>query len=236
MFGAVGFESELVNTIGKAGRAFMGYRVHEIFYSLQGEGVQTGCPAVFCRFSGCNLWSGGEEGRKEALCSFCDTDFVGIEGLGGEEFANPQELAVALEKAWTGTGIAKKLVVLTGGEPLLQVDSALVEALHRADFTVALETNGTLPAPSGIDWICVSPKARAPLKQLSGNELKVVFPQEGLNPADLEDLLFDHLLIQPCQVEDPEENRKNLEKSIAFVKAHPRWRLSVQIHKILQIP
>jgi len=207
------------------------YAVKEIFYTLQGEGANAGRAAVFCRFAGCNLWSGREGDRADAKCRFCDTDFVGTDGEGGGCFATADELASACAAAAGET--APSLVVLTGGEPLLQVDAALIEALHARGFTIALETNGTLPVPEAIDWICVSPKAGTDLKQRSGDELKLVYPQGGLDPADLEGLNFAHRFLQPM---DGPDRVRNTDLSVAYCKAHPHWRLSLQTHKLLGIP
>lgn len=209
----------------------MSYAVKEIFLTLQGEGGQAGRPAVFCRFAGCNLWSGREEDRATAVCSFCDTDFVGMDGEGGGRFADAQALARAIEAAWIG-GPEDRLVVLTGGEPLLQVDDGLIEALHGAGFSIALETNGTLPVPAGVDWICVSPKADAPVVQTYGQELKLVFPQAKAHPSRFEGLDFERFLLQPMDGPDQLENTR---AAIAYCLAHPRWRLSVQTHKYLGI-
>jgi 7-carboxy-7-deazaguanine synthase (Cx14CxxC type) len=209
----------------------MSYAVKEIFLTLQGEGGQAGRPAVFCRFAGCNLWSGREEDRAQAVCNFCDTDFVGLDGPGGGRFADAPALAAAVEAAWQG-GADNRLVVLTGGEPLLQVDEALIAALHGRGFSLALETNGTIAAPPGVDWICVSPKAQAPVVQTSGQELKLVYPQAGVDPARFEDLAFDRFLLQPMDGPNRAENTK---AAIAYCLAHPRWRLSVQTHKYLGI-
>jgi 7-carboxy-7-deazaguanine synthase (Cx14CxxC type) len=209
----------------------MSYAVKEIFLTLQGEGGQAGRPAVFCRFAGCNLWSGREQDRADAVCTFCDTDFVGLDGPGGGRFADAEALAGAVEAAWTG-GPDDRLVVLTGGEPLLQVDEALIAALHARGFSLAVETNGTLPAPPGLDWICVSPKADAPLAQTTGQELKLVFPQPGVDPARFEPLAFERFLLQPM---DGPDRARNTEAAIAYCLAHPRWRLSVQTHKYLGI-
>ena len=210
----------------------MSYAVKEIFLTLQGEGGQAGQPAVFCRFAGCNLWSGREEDRTKAVCTFCDTDFVGMDGEGGGRFAGPEDLAAAVEAAWTG-GPDHRLVVCTGGEPLLQVDGPLIAALHARGFRIALETNGTLPVPDGVDWICVSPKAEAELLQRSGQELKLVFPQPGVDPARFEHLDFERFLLQPM---DGPARVENTQAAIAYCLAHPRWRLSVQTHKYLGIP
>jgi 7-carboxy-7-deazaguanine synthase (Cx14CxxC type) len=207
------------------------YAVKEIFLTLQGEGAQAGRPAVFCRFAGCNLWSGREPDRAEAVCAFCDTDFVGMDGEGGGRFATPAALAAAVEAAWRG-GAGHRLAVLTGGEPLLQVDAPLLEALHARGFEVALETNGTIAAPQGVDWICVSPKADAPLLQTRGQELKLVYPQPGVDPARFEHLDFERFLLQPM---DGPDRAANTQAAIAYCLAHPRWRLSVQTHKYLGI-
>ncbi|MDB5423739.1 MAG: hypothetical protein JWQ29_1155 [Phenylobacterium sp.] len=209
----------------------MTYAVKEIFLTLQGEGGQAGRPAVFCRFAGCNLWSGREQDRAAAVCNFCDTDFVGLDGPGGGRFATADGLAAAVEAAWRG-GPSDRLVVLTGGEPLLQVDAALIEALHARAFSLALETNGTIAVPAGVDWICVSPKAQAPLAQLSGHELKLVYPQPGVDPARFEQLSFERFLLQPM---DGPARAENTQAAIAYCLAHPRWRLSVQTHKYLGI-
>lgn len=209
----------------------MSYAVKEIFLTLQGEGGQAGRPAVFCRFAGCNLWSGREQDRAAAVCNFCDTDFVGMDGPGGGRFADAEALALAVEAAWTG-GPGDRLTVLTGGEPLLQVDAALIEALHARGFAIALETNGTIAAPPGVDWICVSPKAQAPVVQVRGQELKLVYPQPGVDPARFEHLKFERFLLQPM---DGPDRAANTEAAIAYCLAHPRWRLSVQTHKYLGI-
>lgn len=209
----------------------MSYAVKEIFLTLQGEGGQAGRPAVFCRFAGCNLWSGREADRASAVCTFCDTDFVGMDGPGGGRFADAAALADAVEAAWRG-GPADRLAVLTGGEPLLQLDEALIAALHARGFSLALETNGTLPAPPGVDWICVSPKADAPVVQTAGQELKLVYPQAGVDPARFEGLDFERFLLQPM---DGPALAENTRAAIAYCLAHPRWRLSVQTHKYLGI-
>ncbi len=210
----------------------MSYSVKEIFLTLQGEGGQAGRPAVFCRFAGCNLWSGREQDRATAVCTFCDTDFVGMDGPGGGRFSTPAALAQAVADQWQG-GEQNRLVVCTGGEPLLQLDAALVEALHAQGFAIALETNGTLPAPAGIDWICVSPKADAKVVQRSGQELKLVFPQTQVDPAAFEAWEFERFLLQPM---DGPDRQANTQAAIAYCLAHPRWRLSVQTHKYLGIP
>ena len=203
------------------------YAVKEIFLTLQGEGANTGRAAVFCRFAGCNLWSGHEKDRDGAICPFCDTDFVGMGGPGGGRFADAEALASAIEIAWTA-GNENRFVVFTGGEPLLQLDSALIGAVHGLGFEAAVETNGTLLPPQGLDWICVSPKARAPLVASSGSELKLVFPQEGINPDDLTGLAFSHFWLQPM---DGDNLAANTAAAIAYCLDHPRWRLSLQTHK-----
>jgi 7-carboxy-7-deazaguanine synthase len=207
------------------------YSVKELFLTLQGEGGQAGRAAVFCRFTGCNLWSGREQDRAEAVCTFCDTDFVGVDGPGGGRFAGPGELVRALEQAW-GPGRDLRLVVFTGGEPLLQLDAALIAAAHAAGFSIAVETNGALVAPQGIDWVCVSPKADAPLAQRSGQELKLVFPQAGVDPARFEGLDFERFWLQPMDGPDREANTR---AAIAYCLERPRWRLSVQTHKYIGI-
>ena len=209
----------------------MTYSVKEIFLTLQGEGGQAGRAAVFCRFAGCNLWTGREADRAEAVCTFCDTDFVGMDGPSGGRFASADDLSNAVEAAWRG-GADDRLVVLTGGEPLLQVDPALIAALHAREFQIALETNGTLAAPAGLDWICVSPKADATVVQTRGQELKLVYPQPGVDPARFERLDFERFLLQPM---DGPERLANTEAAIAYCLAHPRWRLSVQTHKYIGI-
>lgn len=207
------------------------YTVKEIFYTLQGEGRQAGRAAVFCRFSGCNLWSGREEDRSKAICQFCDTDFVGT-GNDGGKFPTATELAARIAAEWQGAG-GQPYVVFTGGEPLLQLDIALVDAMHAVGFEVAVETNGSLPAPAGIDWICVSPKAGADWVQRSGNELKLVYPQPTLLPSELpSDLAFEHYYLQPM---DSPLQRQNTREAIAWCMAHPEWRLSVQTHKVVNI-
>lgn len=210
----------------------MTYSVKEIFYTLQGEGANAGRPAVFCRFAGCNLWSGREEDRPTAVCRFCDTDFVGVDGDDGGKFANADALVDAIESHWPTSDWHRRFVVLTGGEPLLQVDEALVAGLHDRGFSVAVETNGTVAAPAGIDWICVSPKAGTELVIRSGNELKLVFPQIGLDPAQVATLQFDNFYLQPM---DGARRIENTERAIEFCQAHPRWSLSVQTHKMVGI-
>jgi 7-carboxy-7-deazaguanine synthase (Cx14CxxC type) len=207
------------------------YAVKEIYYTLQGEGAQAGRPAVFCRFAGCNLWSGREADRPAAVCNFCDTDFVGTDGPGGGKFADAESLATACRAAWHGNSGTPPFVVLTGGEPMLQVDAALIDALHAGSFEIAIETNGTLPVPRSIDWICVSPKAGAALKQRSGDELKLVYPQAALDPRDVEALDFTHFLLQPMDQGD--QGARNLRVAIDYCLAHPKWRLSLQTHKLL---
>lgn len=210
----------------------MTYAVKEIFYTLQGEGLHAGRPAVFCRFAGCNLWSGREADRASAVCRFCDTEFVGTDGTDGGKFAQARALAARIASLWPSTARDHRYVVLTGGEPLLQVDPALLEALHAEGFQIAVETNGTIAAPPGIDWICVSPKAGAALAQTQGNELKLVYPQDGLPPEAVEHLAFDHFLLQPM---DGPEQAANTQAALAYCQAHPRWRLSLQLHKVLAI-
>ncbi len=211
----------------------MSYSVKEIFFTLQGEGAQAGRPAVFCRFAGCNLWSGLERDRASAICKFCDTEFVGTDGDGGGKFAKPEALAQAIAARWPrGDTAGRRFVVCTGGEPLLQLDAALVEALHAIQFEIAVETNGTQAAPPGIDWICVSPKARAPVVLDAGNELKLVYPQADAMPEAFEKLRFQHFLLQPMDGPDREQNTQ---RAIEYCKAHPKWRLSVQMHKVIGI-
>jgi 7-carboxy-7-deazaguanine synthase (Cx14CxxC type) len=213
----------------------MKYAVKELYYTLQGEGVNVGRPAVFLRFAGCNLWTGLEEDRQNAVCQFCDTDFVGTNGPGGGKFESAELLAGAVVSAWPSNGSSriKKLVVCTGGEPLLQLDAGLVNALHYVGFEVAIETNGTQSAPDRIDWICVSPKAGAELRLREGHELKLVFPQEGAEPQLFENLPFQHFLLQPMHGPRVAENTA---LAMAYCMAHPQWRLSLQTHKILGIP
>lgn len=213
----------------------MSYSVKEIFYTLQGEGANTGRPAVFCRFTGCNLWSGHEADRASAICQFCDTDFVGTNGPGGGRFASATELAEAVRDAWpeSPSSRVRPLVVCTGGEPLLQLDDELVAAFHQAGFEVAIETNGTRPAPHGVDWICVSPKAGAELKLQSGDELKLIFPQTGAEPGLYEHLDFQHFYLQPM---DGRAREQNTQLAVEYCLRHPQWRLSLQTHKLLGIP
>jgi len=210
----------------------MTYSVKEIFYTLQGEGMNVGRPAVFCRFAGCNLWSGREEDRARAICKFCDTDFVGTDGTDGGKFDEATALAERIAAFWPVGAAVNRFVVLTGGEPLLQVDAALVDALHAQGFAIAIETNGTVAAPAGIDWICMSPKAGTALAQTTGDELKLVFPQPELMPPAVEHLDFRHLLLQPM---DGPNRVSNTAAAIAYCQRHPRWRLSIQTHKMLNI-
>jgi len=213
----------------------MSYAVKEIFYTLQGEGAQAGRAAVFCRFSGCNLWSGREADRTAAICRFCDTDFVGVDGTGGGKFATAEELAAAVDRAWAGTSESiqsRKFVVCTGGEPLLQLDSNLIDALHSRDFEIAVETNGTIAVPAGIDWICVSPKAGAQLVQRSGHEVKLVFPQTGIEPVELQGLAFRNFFLQPM---DGPNQIPNTQAAVRYCMENPVWRLSLQTHKVLGI-
>jgi len=210
----------------------MTYAVKECFLTLQGEGVQAGSRAVFLRFAGCNLWSGREQDRASAQCNFCDTDFVGTDGEGGGKFTSAEALAKQVEALW-GEGRDGRLVVITGGEPMLQLDERLVDALHQRGFRVAVETNGTLPAVAGLDWICVSPKAGTTVVQREGNELKLVWPQAGIDPAELEGWSFDHFLVQPM---DCEEREAALKAAIALAMERPKWRLSLQAHKVVGLP
>ena len=213
----------------------MTYSVKEIYYTLQGEGANSGRPAVFCRFAGCNLWSGHEADRPEAVCPFCDTEFLGTDGPGGGRFETAEALAGAVRKAWPGRipPGARPLVVCTGGEPLLQLDQPAIAALHREGFEVAVETNGTRPAPAGLDWICVSPKAGAPLMLTEGDELKLVFPQAGAEPERYRGLAFRHFFLQRM---DGPDRARNTALAVAHCLQHPEWRLSLQTHKMLGIP
>lgn len=209
------------------------YKIKEIFYTLQGEGGQAGRPAVFCRFSGCNLWSGREENRSKAVCQFCDTDFWGTDGVAGGTY-EAAALAEKVVELWEpGIENGKPYVVCTGGEPLLQLDEALIDAFHQKGFEVAIETNGTKPVPKGVDWVCVSPKAGAELAVKAGDELKLVFPQPGAMPDLFEKLAFRHFFLQPM---DGVHLQENIQKTIAYCLAHPRWRLSLQTHKLIGIP
>jgi 7-carboxy-7-deazaguanine synthase (Cx14CxxC type) len=207
------------------------YSVKEIYLTVQGEGGQTGRAAVFLRFSGCNLWSGREEDRATAVCTFCDTDFVGVDGEGGGKFSSADELSKAVSGTWRGG--APRLVVCTGGEPLLQLDRPLIDALHAEGFEVAVETNGTLQAPEGLDWICVSPKADAVVVQTRGQELKLVYPQEGVDPQAFEGLDFERFYLQPM---DGPEREANTRAAMAYCLERPRWRLSLQTHKLIGVP
>lgn len=211
----------------------MAYSVKEMFLTLQGEGAQAGRAAVFCRFAGCNLWSGREEDRAAAQCRFCDTDFVGLDGEGGGRFTDAEALADAIASVWGNAGTERRFVVFTGGEPLLQLDPAAIAAVHARGFEIAVETNGTVAAPEGLDWICVSPKAGTELKQRAGQELKLVFPQTGLDPASVAGLAFTHFFLQPM---DGPDRPANTEAAVAYCLANPRWRLSVQTHKMIGIP
>ena len=210
----------------------MTYAVKECFLTLQGEGVQSGSRAVFLRFAGCNLWSGREQDRGTAQCTFCDTDFVGTDGEGGGKFGSVDELASRVETLWGGRR-DDRLVVITGGEPMLQLDKALITELHERGFRVAVETNGTLPAVEGLDWICVSPKTGTEVVQRRGNELKLVWPQVGIDPAELEGWSFDHFLVQPM---DCQEREAALEAAITLAMERPKWRLSLQAHKVIGLP
>jgi len=209
------------------------YSVKEIFYTLQGEGNHAGRPAVFCRFSGCNLWTGREEDRASAVCQFCDTDFVGTDGVGGGKFKSAQDLAAAINALWPTSYTASKYVVFTGGEPLLQLDADLIAAMHAVGFEIAIETNGTLSVPEGIDWVCVSPKMGSELVVRKGNEIKVVIPQIGQDMATYANLDFEHYFVQAM---DGPLRDDNLRRAIDFCKQHPQWKLSLQTHKLLQIP
>jgi 7-carboxy-7-deazaguanine synthase (Cx14CxxC type) len=213
--------------------AFMSYAVKEVFYTLQGEGAQTGRAAVFCRFAGCNLWSGREQDRSSAVCKFCDTDFADTSGRGGGHFASPEGLAAAIERKWPeDAGSGKRFVVCTGGEPLLQLDADLIDALHHLGFEIAVETNGTIEAPEGLDWVCVSPKGGAEFRQRSGDELKLIYPQPGAEPAQFEGLPFRHFFLQPM---DGPTLDLNTTLALSYCLEHPKWRLSLQTHKMLGI-
>jgi len=207
----------------------MTYAVKEAFLTLQGEGVQAGSRAVFLRFAGCNLWSGREEDRRKAVCQFCDTDFVGIDGAGGGKFADADALADHVAGLW-GSGAENRLVVVTGGEPMLQLDSALIDALHAENFRIAVESNGTIAATPGIDWLCISPKAGSEIVQRQGDELKMVWPQAGLDPAEIETWDFSHFLVQPMDCDD---RHAAMQAAIALAMDRPRWRLTLQAHKIV---
>jgi 7-carboxy-7-deazaguanine synthase (Cx14CxxC type) len=207
------------------------YKVKEIYYTLQGEGAQTGRPAVFCRFTGCNLWSGREEDRADAICQFCDTDFWGTDGVHGGRYT-AEELARQLTDLWPKGEAGRPYVVCTGGEPLLQLDEPLIEAMHQEGFEVAVETNGTQPAPAGLDWICVSPKAGAEIILTQGHELKLVHPQPGAEPERFKSLKFDHFFLQPM---DSPQQAENIQACLKYCLSHPQWRLSLQTHKVLEI-
>nr|WP_025825166.1 7-carboxy-7-deazaguanine synthase [Acetobacter persici] len=214
----------------------MSYMVKEMFLTLQGEGGQAGRPAVFCRFAGCNLWSGREADRAEAICQFCDTDFIGTDGEGGGKFETAEKLAETIASFWpeSGNGMTVPgLVVFTGGEPLLQLDAPLIKAMHARNFSIAVESNGTLTAPEGVDWLCISPKAGTSLEQKSGTELKLVYPQTGLDPATLEQLDFQYFWLQPM---DGPNQQENTQAAIRYCLAHPKWGLSLQTHKLTGIP
>ena len=210
------------------------YSVKEIYYTLQGEGAHSGRPAVFCRFAGCNLWTGLEKDRSTAICQFCDTDFVGVDGPNGGKFRSAEALAEAVAQQWPGGG--HPLVVCTGGEPLLQLDRTLIDAFHDVGLEVAIETNGTLLPPAGIDWICVSPKANADLKLKTGNELKLVFPQAGCDPEPYEAMDFDHFYLQPMDMPVAADTEANVQAAMSYCLANPLWKLSIQTHKVLNIP
>ncbi len=209
------------------------YTVKEIYYTIQGEGFHSGRAAVFVRFTGCNLWSGHEKDREKAVCNFCDTDFIGTDGPGGGKFQTKEELTKKIISEWPSSSIASRFVVFTGGEPLLQLDKILIEALHLNNFEIAVETNGTIKAPENIDWICVSPKAGRDLLITKGNELKLVYPQSGVDPLQYEKLEFDYFSLQPM---DNEKQKENTEKAIKYCHEHPSWRLSLQTHKFIGIP
>lgn len=210
----------------------MAYAVKELFKTLQGEGAQVGRAAVFCRFSGCNLWSGREVDRPSAICQFCDTDFVGTDGVGGGKYSDAEQLAAAIAATW-GDQCKRRYVVFTGGEPLLQLDDTLIQAVHRHGFEIAIETNGTIEPPVGIDWICVSPKAGTELKLTRGSELKLVYPQANLGPLQLQDLQFEHYWLQPM---DGPDRQKHTDAVADFCLENPPWRLSLQTHKLVGIP
>lgn len=211
----------------------MVYAVKEIFYTLQGEGKQAGRPAVFCRFAGCNLWSGLERDRAKAICQFCDTDFVGTDGEGGGKFKTAEDLAAAVTAAWPGDITDDRFVVCTGGEPLLQMDTAVIDALHAQGFEIAVESNGTIEPPQGIDWLCISPKVGSDMIVTKGQELKLVYPQAGGEPAQFEHLTFENFYLQPM---DSPSQVENTIATVDYCKAHPKWRLSLQTHKLIGIP
>lgn len=211
----------------------MVYSVKEMFYTLQGEGGQAGRPAVFCRFAGCNLWTGLERDRAKAICQFCDTDFVGTDGENGGKFKTADDLATAVKALWQGDSGGTPLVVCTGGEPLLQLDAAMVDAFHAVGLEIAVESNGTITPPEGIDWLCISPKIGSEMIVTKGEELKLVYPQEGGDPAQFEHLDFKHFFLQPM---DSSQQAENTVKAVDYCKAHPQWRLSLQTHKFIDIP
>lgn len=217
----------------------MSYSVKEVFYSLQGEGFHSGRPAIFCRMSKCNLWTGREEDRATAICQFCDTDFIGTDGQNGGKFADAQALCQHLLQFWPTDSKGKikehPFVVITGGEPLLQVDQSLIDQLHKHQFEIAIETNGTKSAPENIDWICMSPKANAPIILESGNELKLVYPQRDLMPEKVADLDYEYFYLQPMDDKDPVITQQNIKQAVAYCLAHPQWKLSLQSHKLLGI-
>lgn len=210
----------------------MTYRVKEIFYTVQGEGAQSGRPAVFLRFAGCNLWSGDEVDRERARCTFCDTDFVGTDGENGGHYAKPADLVEVLDHVWAGQGAGPRFVVCTGGEPLLQLDEPLIDGLHAASYEVAVETNGTIKPPDGIDWLCVSPKAGNEVVVKAGQELKLVYPQEGQDPETMLALDFDHFYLQP---KDGDDHAANTKATLAYCMANPQWRFGLQSHKVLGV-
>lgn len=210
------------------------YKIKEIFYTLQGEGAQAGRPAVFCRFSGCNLWSGREEDRAKAICQFCDTDFWGTDGENGGRYASAKELVDKIASLWPDLGEGHPYVVCTGGEPMLQLDQKLVDTLHDSGFEIAVETNGTIEPPKGIDWICVSPKANTEILITKGNELKLVYPQEAALPSQFEQLNFEHFYLQP--MDDGPLSEQNTQACVQYCLQHPQWKLSLQTHKLLNIP
>jgi 7-carboxy-7-deazaguanine synthase len=209
------------------------YTIKEIYYTIQGEGFHTGRSAVFVRFSGCNLWSGHEKDRENAICNFCDTDFIGTDGPGGGRFQTPDDLVENILSKWPSRSIEQRFVVFTGGEPLLQMNEELINVLHFNKFEIAIETNGTVNAPKNIDWVCVSPKAGSDLIITKGNELKLVYPQHGIDPSQYENLNFDHFSLQPM---DNENLNENIQKTIKYCHEHPLWRLSLQTHKFVGIP
>lgn len=208
------------------------YSVKEIFYSLQGEGAQSGRPAIFLRFAGCNLWNGREQDRANAICSFCDTDFVGTDGSFGGKYPDAKSLVNTLEQLWPKNNTTNRYVICTGGEPLLQLDEVLIECLHEKQFTIAIETNGTIPVPAGIDWICMSPKPNTVIEVTKGNELKFVFPQSAIHPSEYEHLDFENFYIQPM---DSPTLKENMKLALDYCLSNPKWKLSLQTHKILEI-